>query len=104
MKNILTIDIDTDREHTVLIKKPDHIKKPETDEEAKNMVISDMACMCEGLVTLIHLAHQNKMKDSVQSLKDCIKHLEDGFIDSQYKTVNLASPNKDNEQEEEINS
>ncbi len=56
-------------------------------------VIKDMAHLCEAVCALIHSADQADIKDSASSLRDCIKHLEDGFADSSYKTT--INPIKD---------
>lgn len=87
MKNELIIDIDTDRKNTILIKKPESVKPPKNEEEAKQMVLLDMASLCEALCTLIHVADQNGIKPGPDSLRDCIKHLESGFVDASYKGI-----------------
>lgn len=55
--------------------------------EGSEGVITDMALLCETICTLIHSADQAGIKDSASSLRDCIKHLEDGFADSSYKAT-----------------
>lgn len=60
MKNILLVNIDTERtEQPIIIGKPEDIKKPETAEEAKDMILNDIATLCEGLCTLINMAGNN---------------------------------------------
>jgi hypothetical protein len=86
MKNIIVVDIDTDRNPVVQIGKPELTDMPNNEAEAKEMLVKDMACLTEALVTLIHAAHQSGYKDSAESLRDCIKHLEHGFIDNEYET------------------
>ena len=66
-------------------------KPPTTPEETKELMILDMTTLCEALCTLIHVAHTSGYKEDYKSLKDCIKHLEDGFSDSSYKTENVLS-------------
>lgn len=89
MKNILQIDLDSDRKNTVIIGKPEGAQRPRNEEEAAAMVIDDMATLCEAICTLIHVADQGGIKKSADSLRDCIKHLEHGFGDASYigKTV-----------------
>jgi len=90
MKNILTVDLDTDREETIRIcKAPEFM--PSTPEEEAEEVIGDMATLCEGLCTLIHLADQNGIKKGVASLKSCIKHLEAGHGDIFYKAFTVGN-------------
>lgn len=83
MKNIIYVDIDSDRKEPgpIIIGK-DNIQRP----ERADMVIVDMACLCEALCTLIHLAEDQGIKPSAASLRDCIKHLQDGFADASYET------------------
>lgn len=89
MKNILQIDLDSDRKEAIIIAKPEPFQKPRNAEEEAAMVIDDMATCCEAICTLIHVADQGGIKKSADSLRDCIKHLEHGFGDASYigKTV-----------------
>lgn len=48
--------------------------------------------MVEGLVTVIYAAHDAKIKDSAEFLRETIKHLEDSFIIPAITNVN---PNED---------
>jgi hypothetical protein len=59
MKNSILIDIDSEREKKIIIGKPDVLEQPETPEEAKAMIIKDIADICETLCELIHIADQN---------------------------------------------
>jgi hypothetical protein len=47
--------------------------------------VLDMGILCEALCTLIRICHKTGVKDEAQALRDCIKHLQDGFIDETYK-------------------
>lgn len=59
MKNTIYVDIDTERERQVLIGKGAESEAPTNSEEAKEMITLDIACLCEGLCELIHVASQN---------------------------------------------
>lgn len=83
MKNKFLIDIDTDRKETVLIQKETGM--PEGKEEANEMVLKDMACLCEAVVTMIHVAEECGARKSAESVRICIKHITDGFADPTYK-------------------
>ena len=61
-----------------------YISSPDSQEKD---VIKDMVVLCEGLCTLIHAAHKSGTKKDYESLKSCIKHLEDGFSDETYKII-----------------
>jgi hypothetical protein len=85
-KNIVEVNIDTDREDSpISIGKPEPYNENMTKEEFTESIVGDMATLCEGLCTLIHVAEQQGLKPSAESLRDCIKHLEDGFSDASYK-------------------
>jgi hypothetical protein len=59
MKNFIFIDVDTDREKPIVFGKPPDITPPETTEEAKAMILNDIACLAEAISTLILMADQN---------------------------------------------
>jgi hypothetical protein len=84
MKNIVIVDIDTDREHKVLLGKPEDITQPSTPEEASKMVLDDMTSLCDGLVTLIHAAHDSGFVKDHVALDACIKRIQEGFVDTGY--------------------
>lgn len=85
-KNILIIDMDTTRrEAPIMMGKTPDFPQPTTEEEWGVQIIDDMATLCEGICTLIHLAEEKGLKSSPDSLRDCIKHLQDGFADASYK-------------------
>lgn len=84
-KNTIIVDVDSSRENRVSIGKPKEFEVPKTQEEWAKSIVDDMATLCEGLCTLIHVAEQNGLKASPDSLRDCIKHLQDGFADSSYR-------------------
>lgn len=88
MRNILTIDLDDERQETVLIGKPlgNH---PTNQTELHDAIRLDIATLCEGLVTLIHIAESQGVRTSAESLRLCIEHLTAGFADADFK-VRLA--------------
>lgn len=59
MKNAIYIDIDTEREQPILIGKGPEIEPPTSREEAGKMIITDIACICDAMISLMHVAHQN---------------------------------------------
>jgi hypothetical protein len=60
MKNAIYIDIDTEREQPILIGKGPEIEPPTSREEAGKMIITDIACICDAMISLMHVAHQNE--------------------------------------------
>lgn len=95
MKNVLMVDIDTDRKNTVIIGKPTDWPRPTTKEEQAKMILEDMSCLCEAVCTLIHLAEQAGIKNSPDSLRDCLKHLQAGFGEAGYTAFSVDSPSKE---------
>lgn len=84
-KNIIVVDIDSTRKEVVRIGKPhEFYQKGLTEEELGKQIINDMASLCEGICTLIHVAEGTGIKSSADSLRDCMKHLQDGFADASY--------------------
>lgn len=96
-KNIVGVDIDTSRKDSpVQIQKPEGFNHEEmTEQEWRESIIEDMATLCEGLCTLIHVAEQQGLKSSPDSLRDCIKHLQDGFADSSYRGITHKQKEKE---------
>lgn len=92
MKNVLFIDIDSERTNPgpIIIGKPNEFPRPKNARENAAMVIDDMACLCEALCTLIHLAEDQGIKPSPDSLRDCINHLKSGFGDASYETKDVS--------------
>lgn len=86
MKNTVTVILNTDIRDTIQIGKDPSAK---FEYGGLHPVLADMSTLCEGLCTLIHVADQNNIKPSAQSLRDCIRHLEKGFADATYKGINL---------------
>ena len=59
MKNTVYIDVDTERERPIVIGKGPENEPPTTKEEAREMVLIDIGCVCEALITLINIAEQS---------------------------------------------
>ena len=82
--DVLVVDIDSTRDITVVISHAERSGDKLNPVDSEADVISDMVLLCEALVTLIHVAENEKVKDSPQSLRDCINHIEQGFADASY--------------------
>jgi len=80
MKNLIIVDIDTDRVPVVKIGKIDATELPKDENEAKEVVIKDIACLTEAICTLINAAHNSGYKSAQDSLNDCVVHLERSII------------------------
>jgi hypothetical protein len=77
MKNLIIIDIDTEREQVVKINKPIDFIMPTTPDEAKKMITDDISCTLEALCTLIHVCEQNNYGNKKDLVNTCIKYLND---------------------------
>ncbi len=94
MKNLIVIDIDTERDKIILIRKPPEINPPSNPEEAKEMIISDISCVNEALCSLIHIADQNNYAKKEELITTSIKTLTDMLKEN--KTIDNEHPsNKD---------
>jgi len=102
MKNIIIVDVDTDRTPAIQIGKMEGSDLPKNQEEAKDVIIKDMACLTEALCTLINAADQSNIKTIKESMQDVMTHLERGTSDEEYGAeikVTEKSESIDNEEE-----
>lgn len=86
MNLVLVVDIDTKREQNQI--RIQHAKRNCNnfrETNPKYSVITDMAALCEATCTLIHSAESEGIKSSLDSLRDCKNHLEQGVSDSSYR-------------------
>lgn len=60
MKNIIVIDVDTDRPDQILFGKTPEFPDPTNREEAKEMIITDISHVSGALCTLIDIADYNQ--------------------------------------------
>jgi len=82
MKRRLMIEVDTesDRDKIAVGPIPFH---PGDKIEADPLI--DMGVIAEALCLMIKICHNNGIKDESESIRDCISHLKQGFIDETYK-------------------
>lgn len=81
---VLVVDIDPERKPAVVISHGVRTGNEVNPVDSHFDVVSDMATLCEAICTLIHVAENEGIKRSPDSLKDCIEHLEKGFADATY--------------------
>ena len=86
---VLVVDIDLDRKEQIHIAHAKRAGDNVNTTDEGYCIISDMATLCEALCTLIHAAEDQGIKKSPASLRDCIKHLENGFADASYFTKTI---------------
>ena len=82
MKNIIIIDVDTEREGQQLkIGKPSDILAPTSPEEAKGIILSDIACVFEAFKTMVLIADKSGYGKKEDFIKTAIKELSDVLTD-----------------------
>lgn len=77
MTNSIFIDIDTEREKPILFGKPPDITPPENRDEAKAMILNDIASLTEALKTLILMANENNYGDKIELMNLTIASIYD---------------------------
>ena len=83
MKNLIYIDVDTDREKPILIGKGAEIQSPTNRDEARDMIINDIKCVCETLCILIDVAEKNQYAKKDELITESIKQLTKMLIDDE---------------------
>ena len=77
MKNIIIIDVDTEREQQLQIGKPSDTTPPTTPEEAKAIILTDISCVAETLNLMINIAHDSGYADKKELINTAIAHLQE---------------------------
>ena len=75
MKNIIIIEVDSESQSPISISKGVDVPKPETFDEARNMVITDIKDLCNALCNLINVADMNKFAKADDMIDASIKSL-----------------------------
>jgi len=85
MKNVVVFDRDTERDEVLIITKPDDVKQPTNEAEAKEMIIDDISTATEGLMTLVRIASDSGYMDADKSAALIVKYFTDGFLTKEEK-------------------
>lgn len=75
MKNIIIIDVDSEREQQLQIGKPSDIQPPTTPEEAKAIILNDISCVYETFKTMVNIADQSGYAKKEELIKTAVKNL-----------------------------
>ncbi len=75
MKNILIIDVDSERKPNLIIGKPNTIPKPSNREEAQKTILDDIFLLCEALGQHIDTAGHHGYGDKKKLVNDAIFHI-----------------------------
>ena len=79
MKNIIYVNIDTERVKPILFYKPPEFKVPSNREEAGEMILQDIIGLANALKELIIMASENGYSNSKE------------LVDASVKTINEAN-------------
>jgi len=77
MKNTIIINIDTEKKPPITFGKEEGSIIPTTWEEAKPLIVTDINCITDALITLIDVADQNDYADKESVLTEIIARLEE---------------------------
>ena len=75
MKKLIVIDIDTDRESPINI----YDNLPDVYDP-----IGDLDILSDALCVLVHVCEKKGLQPDYKSLEQCIKRLENGFMDTEF--------------------
>ena len=92
MKNIILINVDTERDQQIIIGKPEEIQKPQNREEAGIMITEDLTCVCEALCTLINMAADNGYADKKDLIDISIKRLTELAVNLTKEEEDASNP------------
>lgn len=81
MKNEVIVLLDTESEQQIQIGKSQPVA-PSSQEELEEMMLLDMATLCEALIVLIKEVDRAGVKPKEESLDSCMGHLKLAFNDS----------------------
>ncbi len=81
MKNLIIIDVDSEREKQIIVGKGPEIPQPQTKEEAREMIINDIRCVCETLKLLIGVASDSGFGKKDEFVTESIKEMSKLLIE-----------------------
>tara|TARA_R110000868_G_scaffold115997_6_gene309357 strand:+ start:5291 stop:5545 length:255 start_codon:yes stop_codon:yes gene_type:complete len=76
MKNVVIVDIDTDRkENPLILGKPNEFVLPDNVDEKRELVLTDIKTLTEGLASLIRHSDLNGIVEKKPLIEAVVKHL-----------------------------
>lgn len=104
MKNIIMVDVDSDRPNQVIFNKPNDFVMPTNEADAKQVVIDDLKTLAHGLGCLIKIAHERGYGDSREMLDETIELLSDYYPPSEVEQalIDLAALNEEEDAPTEV--
>lgn len=85
MKNVIIIDVDTEREQQLQIGKPSDIQAPTSSDEAKAIIVNDIGCVFETFKTMVLIADQSGYGKKEDYIKTAIKDLNELLVKNNEK-------------------
>lgn len=79
MTNKIIIDFDSEREQRFLFSKPPEIHEPRDQEEAKKMILFDIACLSEAITRLILIANDSGYAQKDELIFSTVNTIYDGL-------------------------
>ncbi len=92
MTNKIIIMLDTEQVESIKIGKSGPVA-PQTMEELRNIMLLDVATLCEALAVLIKECANQGIKSEGDSLCACINHITAGVFDAKSMTETRISVN-----------
>lgn len=100
MKNVIMVDVDSERENQVIFNKPNDFVFPTNPDEARSVVIDDLKTLAHGLGCLIRIAQDSGYGTANEMLNETIELLKDYYP---LKTEESTLKVEDNKEEIESN-
>ena len=99
MKNIVYIDIDTDREQPVKVGKAPDFKLPETKEKDQEVTQLDVKSLVEGILVMGIYMEEKDYQTFDDTLDDVMEQLREGWA-NHMNTKDLSEGSEDIEEKE----
>lgn len=75
-KNIIIVDVDSERDENVKLGKPEHFVAPATKVAMQQVLMTDLTTLCEGIVTVAHLIEKEGFHNKDKVLDFVVNHLQ----------------------------
>ena len=95
MKNVIMVDVDSERPNQVIFNKPNDFVMPASPEEAKVIIIEDLKTLAHGLGCLIRIAEDSGYGSADEMLNETINLLRDYYpqkLDTKDDEINKEDP------------
>jgi hypothetical protein len=94
MTNKIIIDFDSERPDRFLFSKPEDIPQPKNHDEAKKMILLDIACLSEAITRLILMAHDSGYTTKDDLIFSTVNTIYQGLHEETIENQKLLSNNE----------